>query len=357
MSEVSGLQASIQLQRSNGFKLDVELNIAAGTTACLLGPNGAGKSTAVGALAGLINIEGGSIRLNGRTLNDPSVGIAIPPPDRKIGLMFQDYALFGHLSVEDNIAFGPRSAGLSKSASRLAAAEWTHKFDLIDLAGRKASDLSGGQAQRVAMARTLAANPDLILLDEPLAALDVGTKATLRRILSTNLEAFDGPRLIITHEPAEAFLLADRIHIMENGRITQSGTAAEIRRSPATAYVGALAGTNFLTGSTFRGSITLDESNVVLKTSDTTTDGRVIVTVRPSALALHPSQPDGSPRNSWQAKIASVENLGDVARVYLDAPLPLAADVTPGSVEQLGLSAGQSIWVAIKATEISVSPA
>lgn len=352
-----GLWADIHLKQPDGFSLHVKLDLPPRRTAALLGPNGAGKSTTVRALAGLTNIDRGRIELNGRLLNDPERHVAVPPEGRRVGLMFQNYALFEHMTVEDNIAFGPRSRGLKTEAARLAAAEWTHAFDLASLASRKASDLSGGQAQRVAMARTMAANPEMILLDEPLAALDIETRATVRRALAKNLSMFDGPRLLITHEPAEAFLLADDIYVIEDGQITQTGTAADIRQRPATPYVAALAGSNFLTGMVHRGAISVDNSDLKLRTSDTSQRGAVIVTIHPNAVALHPAQPVGSPRNTWPAVVESIEVLGDVARVYLGAPLPLAADVTPGAVSQLNLSAGSPIWVAIKATEVTVAPA
>jgi molybdate transport system ATP-binding protein len=190
-----------------------------------------------------------------------------------------------------------------------------------------------------------------------LAALDVATKGDLRRVLGTHLRSFDGPRLIITHDPTDAFLLADRIQIVENGRVTQTGTPADIRRRPATAYVAALAGTNLMTGTNTAGTLRLDGRTRTLQTSDTATSGPVLVTVHPTAIALHNDEPHGSPRNSWATSVATVEPLGDTTRVTLADPLPLGVDVTPAAVASLGIEPGARLWASVKATEVMVTPA
>ena len=352
---MTGLDARIKLTHSDDFDLDIDLHIPAGQTVALLGPNGAGKSTTVGALAGLHPIDEGAIRLAGRTLDDPSSSTFVATEDRSIGVVFQDYLLFDHLSVLDNVAFGLVSAGERKSAARRSAQPWLELFDLGGLASRRPTELSGGQAQRVALARALATEPDLLLLDEALAALDVGTRGELRRLLSRHLAEFNGPRLLITHDPTDAFLLADTIAVIENGRLTQTGTPEEIRRRPATTYVAALAGTNLLMGTNEGGRLRLDEHPAELQTADTSISGPVLITIHPTAVALHLSQPEGSPRNSWQTTVASVEPLGDTTRITLADPLPLGVDITPGSTEKLGLAPGSPVWASVKATEISVT--
>jgi len=193
------------------------------------------------------------------------------------------------------------------------------------------------------------------LLDEPLAALDATTHVRLRRLLREHLSRCSAPRLLITHDPTDAFLLADRIYIVEDGRITQSGDPGEIRRRPATPYVADVAGTNLFAGVIDAGKIEIDETRFVLHAADTKVSGAVLVTVHPRAVALHPTQPHGSPRNTWLATVEGVERLGDTTRILLGGPLRIAADITPGASDALGLQPGSEIWVAVKATEIAVS--
>ncbi|RLE17302.1 MAG: ABC transporter ATP-binding protein [Actinobacteria bacterium] len=281
----------------------------------------------------------------------------VSPEDRRIGIVFQDYLLFDHLSVLDNIAFGPSSSGLSKNVARRAAQQWADDLGLGGLEARRPPELSGGQAQRVALARALAAEPALLLLDEPLAALDATTHVHLRRVLGEYLERCPAPRLLITHDPTDAFLLADRIYIIEGGRITQSGGPDEIRRRPATSYAADIAGTNLFGGVCDRGEIAIDTTGFLLHAADTKTSGSVLVTVHPRAVALHPTEPHGSPRNTWLATVEAVEHLGDTTRVLLGGPIRLAADITPGAAAALGLEPGAEIWVAVKATEVGVSAA
>lgn len=352
---MSGLEAHIVISQGESFTLDIELAIAAGETVALLGPNGAGKSTTVDALAGIAPLDSGRLALDGRVLDDPQADVFVAPEDRRIGVVFQDYLLFDHLSVLDNVMFGPLTSA-AKSEARARADHWLELLNLGDLAGRRPTQLSGGQAQRVALARALATNPALLLLDEALAALDVGTRSELRRVLARHLQEFAGPRLLITHDPTDAFLLADRIAILENGRITQIGSAEDIRRRPATAYGAALGGTNLLTGSNSRGVLTLDAHDHQLQTADTSITGEVLITIHPTAIALHRSQPSGSPRNTWCSIVESVEPLGDTTRITLAAPLPLGVDITPAATAALDLTPGAEVWASVKATEIAVSP-
>jgi molybdate transport system ATP-binding protein len=347
------LSALVRVGRESGFVLDVDLTIEAGTTIALLGPNGAGKSTLIDALSGSLPIDTGRIVLGGRTLDSPDDDVFVPPEDRNVGVVFQEYLLFEHLDVLDNIAFGIPGR---RRAARDAARRWTALFDLGDLTTRRPSELSGGQAQRVALARSMASEPDLLLLDEPLAALDVESRRELRRALQNHLADFAGPRLLITHEPPDAFLLADRIEVIEDGHITQSGSPHHIRQRPATPYVAALAGTNLLVGTNDAGALSLRDHDIDLTVADTHTTGDVFATIHPSAVALHAEQPHGSPRNSWRTTIAHLEPQGDITRVTLGGPLDLSVDVTPAAVSSLALEVGSDVWVAVKATEIGVSP-
>ncbi len=356
-AQSAGLDARMLVHRGDTFTLDLHLEIQPGTTAALLGPNGAGKSTAVEALAGLVPLDAGRIELAGHVLDDTDAGVFVTPEQRRVGVVFQQYLLFEHLSVLDNIAFGPASSGRRAREAREVAEPFLDALDLRDLAHRLPRELSGGQAQRVALARALASEPKLLLLDEPLAALDVSTRSLLRRVLAQHLANYTGPRLLITHDPTDAFLLADRIHILEDGRLTQSGSAEEIRRRPATPYAAALAGTNLLTGTNNAGALTLDEHPQTLLAADTHTNGPVVITIHPTAIALHREQPHGSPRNTWPSTIATIEPLGDTTRVTLSDPLPLSVDITPAAATALALGPATLVWVSVKATEIDVTPA
>ena len=350
-----GLQARLLVRRAERFTLDLTLDIEPGETLAVLGPNGAGKSTAVAAISGLLALDGGHLRLGGQVLDDPTRSVFVPPEKRRMGVVFQRYVLFEHLSILENVAFGSRSKGIDKRAARAAAHVWLDAFDLGEVAAARPADLSGGQAQRVAIARALACDPALLLLDEPMAALDIGTRNQTRRLLSAHLGQFPGPRLLITHDPTDAFLLADRICVIEAGRLVQMGSTDDLRRRPATAYVAAFAGTNLLTGISRHGIVALDGLGSTLQASDTHTEGAVLLTVHPSAIALHATEPHGSPRNAWESVVVSVEALGEITRVVLGDPIPLLVDVTPASIRELKIAPGERIWASVKATELSVS--
>lgn len=359
------LDAHLVLHRSNGFVLDLAISIDAGTTVAILGPNGAGKSTAVSALAGLLALDDGHITLDGRDLDRPTAGRFVEPAERRVGVVFQDHLLFDHLTVAENVAFGLHPAGWSRARAARAARPWLDRFDLTDLADRTPTELSGGQAQRVAIARALAAEPDLLLLDEPLAAVDLANRTVLRRRLAEDLARYPGPRVLITHEPADAFALADQILILEEGRRAQLGTTAEIRRHPASPYAAAVAGTNLMFGhNDGRGVITVDPANghhdpadapITLQAADSRS-GPVQLVIDPRAISLHPERPTGSHRNVWPTTVDWLEPLGDTTRIMLGAPLALVVDITPSAAAALGLRPGAPVWAALKATEISTSP-
>ena len=230
-------------------------------------------------------------------------------------------------------------------------------FELGEFVDDLAESYSLGMKQRLVFAAALLHAPDMLVLDEPMSALDVASRAEIRRDLAAILEEFAGPRLLISHEPTDVFLLADRIAVVEHGRITQTGTPTELRRRPATAYVAALAGRNLLRGTSRDGRVDLDDADLVITSADTRTAGPVLVVIPPQAIALHAEPPHGSPRNTWRTRVRAIEPLGDIVRVTLDAPKGLQADVTPGAVATLSLVAGADVWVSIKATEVELSPA
>jgi molybdate transport system ATP-binding protein len=345
--------ADVRVDRDS-FVLDVSLGAEPGEVVGVLGPNGAGKSTLLRALAGLVSLSTGRIQLDGTVLDDPAAGTFVPADARPVGLVFQDYLLFPHLSVRENVAFAPRCAGAGRPEARRIADEWLARFQLGALAQRRPGTLSGGQAQRVALARTLAARPSLLLLDEPLAALDAGSRLAVRTWLREHLTAFGGPSLVVTHDPVEAMVLADRLVVVEDGRVAQDGRPAEVARRPRTDYVARLVGLNLYRGTAADGVIELDGGGR-LQTADTAARGPVLAAVRPSAVGVYVEPPHGaSPRNAWQGTVTSVEQLGDRVRLAIHGRPEILADVTAAAVAELRLAPGRPVWTVVKATEVDM---
>ncbi len=351
---MNGLTAHLVVRR-DGFELDLPLSIEPGSTTALLGPNGAGKSTAAAVLAGLVALDDGHVRLGDRLLDDGHQ-VFVPAEARNIGVVFQDHLLFPHLRVVDNVAFGLTSRGVARPEARRRAEAWLTSLGLAGFGRRHPGELSGGQAQRVALARALAPDPDLLILDEPLSALDVSTRVETRRVLADHLAGFAGPRLLITHDPTDAYVLADRVCVLESGRLVQAGTPDDLRRRPATPYIADLAGVNLLRGSMHDGRIELVGGGI-LHAADHRSDGPVLVAIRPNAVALHRNRPEGSPRNVWATTVTALDPLGEVTRVQVDRPVSLTVEVTPEAAADLGLAPGSAVWASVKATEIGVESA
>jgi len=338
------LHAEVVVRR-NGFALDVRLDVDEGETVAVLGPNGAGKTTLLRALAGLIAIEG-RVELDGEVLDDSKAGRHVPTEQRRVGLVFQDHVLFPHMSVLRNVAFGLRGDSMRK------ARDWLGRAGLLDMADRMPGELSGGQAQRVALIRTLATQPRLLLLDEPLSALDVSVRAETRRELSRRLAAFEGVRILVTHDPLEAIALADRLVVMEQGKVVQQGTPTDVTARPRSRFVADLAGVNLLRGRAHHDHVEL-EGGGTLAAPDAG-EGEVLAVIHPRAVALYLARPEGTPRNVWRATAEELDLQGDRVRVRLGGTVPLVAEVTPGAVRDLHLDRGAEVWAAVKATEISV---
>lgn len=340
--------------RLGSLHLDVGLSASDGSVLAVLGPNGAGKTTVLRALAGLQPLDHGRIEVAGRPVDDPEADTFVPPEDRGVGFVHQDLLLFPHLSVLDNVAFGPRSRGATKIDSRATAGTWLERMGLDRYADSKPGVLSGGQAQRVAMARALAGEPDVLLLDEPLSALDLGVRGDVRRDLRRQLDHFEGVTVVVTHDPLDALTLADHVLVLEDGRATQSGSIGEVSARPRTRYVADLMGTNLLRGDARRHTVTLDGDAIL--TIAESFDGPVFATVSPSAVTLHVERPSGSARNCWPGTVTVVELLGERVRLHLDGPVPVVAEITPVSLAELGLQVGHQVWATVKATEVAVYP-
>jgi molybdate transport system ATP-binding protein len=337
-----------------GFRLDVRLTIGAGEVVALLGPNGAGKTTALRALAGLAPLHSGHIRLAGRDLDRPDRRLWTPTERRPIGVVFQDYLLFPHLTALDNVAFGPRSHGASRAHARVQAAAWLARVGLTEHARRKPRQLSGGQAQRVALARALAVEPELLLLDEPLAALDARTRLDTRAELHRHLSDHPGATLLVTHDPLDALVLAERLVIVEDGRVVQEGDAATVTAQPRTDYVARLVGLNLYRGHAQGRTVRVGDGFAL--TVAEAVSGDVFVAFRPASVALHHGAPDGSPRNTWPAVVTGIQRHGDNLRVHLTGPITAVADITPDAAAQLRLDPGQEVWAAVKAAETRAYP-
>ena len=349
------LHAQIVLERP-AFTLDLTLDARDGETIGLLGPNGSGKSTTLRCLAGLQQPQAGVVEITGTTVTDTTRGIDVSPERRSIGYVFQDYLLFPHMSVLDNVAFGLRSRGVGRSEAETAARTWLERLNIADLADRKPGKLSGGQAQRVALGRALVTDPDLLLLDEPLAALDAGTRASVRSLLRRHLADFRGAVVLVTHDPMDAMVLADRVVVLEGGHAVQTGTPAEIARRPASTYVAQLVGVNMLRGQAHDGVVELTDGGEV-KIADRAMRGPVIVALRPEAISVHLQHPEGSARNVWSTRVSALEARGDLVRVEVDGPPALAAVIAPAAVAELGLHEGARVWLSAKATDLDVYPA
>ena len=348
------LDAEIVVHR-DGFTLDLALTVAAGEVVALLGPNGAGKTTALRALAGLVPLDSGHARIGRDVAEDTAARVRVPSERRQVGVVFQDYLLFPHLSARENVAFGLRARGVDRHAARERADAVLARFGLAEHAGKRPGALSGGQAQRVALARALVTEPQLMLLDEPLSALDAGTRIEVRADLRRRLAEFSGATVVVTHDPVDAFVLADRLVVVEDGRVVQTGTPSEVARRPVTAYVARLVGLNLYRGVAADGTVTLDGGGSLVGAHHA--DGPVFVSFRPSAVTLHRARPDSSARNAWPVTVDAIEQQGDTVRVALSGQPDVAVDVTPLAVAELGLEPGNRVWAALKATETEVYPA
>lgn len=341
---------------------DVELSVASGERVAVLGHNGSGKSTLLGILAGTLRPDSGTAVLDGSTLFDLGARRRhwLAPHARNVALLAQDPLLFPHLSVIQNVAFGPTVTGLGRTAATARAEHWLAEVDASDLAGRRADQLSGGQAQRVAIARALAAAPKLLLLDEPMGALDIAVAPLLRRVLRRVLS--DQAALIVTHDLLDAMLLSERTVILERGRVAEVGTTHDVLRHPRTHFTARLAGLNLILGVATDTGVR-DPNGLVVEGSRISTEAILAgdpaaAVVAPSAVSIFVDPPGGSPRNNLAVTIAELEPRGDLIRVRGDDHFghTIAADVTPRAVAELDLYPGRQVTFSIKAAAVTIYP-
>ena len=297
-------------------------------------------------------IDEGEISVGGVTWS--SADVHVPPHERSVGVVFQDHLLFPHLTALDNVAFGPRSAGVRRQEARDRATAWLERLEIAELADRKPRELSGGQAQRVAIARALASEPRMLLLDEPTASLDASGAMALRTQLRDHLRAFAGVSIVVTHTALDAMVMTDRLVVLDQGAIVQMGTPGEVAARPRTQHVAALVGLNLVRGDAGDGVIDVGEESVVAAEP---LSGPAFAAFSPASVSLYAEHPSGSPRNVWHGTVTSVAPHGDAVRVQVDAAMPLLADVTPAAVATLDLQPGRPIWASVKATEVTIYPA
>jgi molybdate transport system ATP-binding protein len=338
----------------------------------VLGPNGAGKSTALHVIAGLVRPDPGLVRLGDRVLTDTGAGVNVATHDRRVGLLLQDPLLFPHMSVAANVAFGPHSrrrmSRVARAEQRATALRWLREVNAEQFADRKSRQLSGGQAQRVAIARALAAEPDVLLLDEPLTGLDVAAAAAIRAVLRNVVARSGCAVILITHDLLDVFTLADRVLVLEAGKISEIGPVADVLSAPRSHFGARIAGVNLVNG-----TIGPDGSLQTRSGPDwhgtqpqeldkELTEGQDAVAVfAPTAVAVFRDPPHGSPRNTVELTVAELDTRGSVVLVrgpeQPDGAPGLAADITADAAAELRLTPGERVWFSVKALEVTLYPA
>ncbi|MFD9484537.1 ABC transporter permease [Streptomyces sp. NPDC059991] len=335
----------------SGFT-ELTLDAAPGTTIAVVGENGAGKTTLLRALLGLTPRARAGLRLGDLDVT------GLPPHRRGVAWVPQDGALFPHMTALANTAYGLRAQGVARAEARREAQAWLDRLGVGRLAHRRPGQLSGGQAQRVALARALAARPRLLLLDEPLAALDQTTRARVRHTLRTHLDGFGGVCLIVTHDPVEAVSLADRVLVLDGGRALQDAPPAEVTRHPRSPWVARMLGRNAWPGEAGADGLALPGGGRIVAAEQLPAGSSALAIIAPESVAVHRERPGGSPRNTWPGTVREITATGSRLRVLIgspDAP-DLVAEITPEAAAELRLAEGVAVWSSVKATEVTLVP-
>jgi molybdate transport system ATP-binding protein len=356
---VSGVRVNAHLAQ-RGVEFDLALDD--GQVLAVLGPNGVGKSTLLHMIAGLLHPDRGRIDIGDTVLTDTGTGTFVPAHARGVAMLTQQALLFPHLTVTGNVAYAPRCRGQSRSAARRTAQHWLEAVGVAELRDRRPSELSGGQAQRVAVARALAAEPRLLLLDEPMAALDVTAAPSLRRLLRSVLRDQRRTAIIVTHDLLDALAIADKVAVIENGRVAEWGPARTVLAAPRSEFAARIAGVNLVTGMVCEpGSIDTSWGTTVFGVGDVEGGAAAIALFKPSAVAVHLDPPHGSPRNVIAVTIAELDMHGAVIRIrgteQPDGGSGLAADVTAAAAADLELEPGKNVYFVVKAQEVQLHPA
>ena len=346
-------------KRRGGFALDVAVEAPAGGTLVVVGESGAGKTTLLRLLAGLDRPDAGRVAVGERVYFDAAAGIEAPAWEREVGYVAQDYALFPHLTVRENVAFGLRARGVPRHDARARADAALDRLGVADLALRRPAELSGGQQQRVALARAAVTEPRLLLLDEPLSALDLGTRQVVRGELRALLSELSAATVFVTHSPLDATVFGDSIAVIENGRLTQVGARDDLLRHPRSAYVATLLGVNLLQGTVVSrdagGVAHVRTADGMLAVADPGADGPIYLTVNPQEITLYSAPPAGSAQNVFRGPVIEIvpePPAGDRVRVALGTSPPLVAEITRQAVAGLGLREGMPVYAGFKATGV-----
>ena len=339
-----------------------DLTLADGEVLAVLGPNGAGKSTLLLLIAGLLRPDQGRVELGSRVLTDTGSGVFVPAHSRGVAMLSQRAMLFPHMSVAANVAFAPRSKGKRRSEARVIAQRWLAAVDAKELADRRPAQLSGGQAQRVAVARALAAEPKVLLLDEPMSALDVTAAPALRRLLRHILRDDARTAVIVTHDLRDALAVADRVIVVEHGRIVESGPVRSVLTSPRSAFAARVTGVNLVSGTITRpGTLQTAWGANVFGIGDAAPGIAAVALFRPTAVAIHLDPPHASPRNVLPVTIAEMDIHEATIRVrgaaQPDGSPGIAADITAAAAADLELAPGQDVYFVVKTQETELHPA
>ncbi|WP_454560950.1 sulfate/molybdate ABC transporter ATP-binding protein [Mycobacterium haemophilum] len=346
--------------------LNVEFSVAPGEVLAVLGPNGAGKSTVLHVIAGLVRPDEGLVRLGDRVLTDTAAGVNVATHDRRVGLLLQDPLLFPHMTVAANVAFGPRSR--HRARARNKALGWLRQVDAEQFADRKPRQLSGGQAQRVAIARALAAQPEVLLLDEPLTGLDVAAAAAIRAVLRSLVTRSGCAAILITHQLLDVFTVADRVLVLESGRISEVGKVSDVLGAPRSHFGARIAGVNLVNGTISTDGSLLTRSGAGWHGTpaqdlgnELATGQDAIAVFAPTAVAVYRDPPHGSPRNTVELTVAELDARGAAVLVrgpeQPDGAPGLAAEITVDAATELRLMPGDRVWFSIKAHEVALYPA
>jgi molybdate transport system ATP-binding protein len=348
--------------------VNVEFSVAAGEVLAVLGPNGAGKSTLLHVIAGLLRPDDGVVRLGDRDLTDTAAGIDVATHDRRVGLLLQDALLFPHMSVAANVAFGPHSRRArlrpARAAQTATALRWLREVDAEGFADRKPRQLSGGQAQRVAIARALAAEPDVLLLDEPLAGLDVAAAAAIRAVLRQVITRIGCAAILVTHDLLDVFTLADRVMVLESGKIAEIGPVSGVLSTPRSHFAARIAGINLVNGTVDRdGSLRAEAGDrwYAAGGEPCSPEQHAIAVFSPTAVAVYRDHPHGSPRNTVEVTVAEMDVRGPAVWVrgaqQPDGAPGLVAEITVDAASELQLVPGNRVWFSVKAHAVSLHPA
>ncbi|MGW0157681.1 sulfate/molybdate ABC transporter ATP-binding protein [Mycobacterium sp. NPDC003323] len=340
--------------------IDVDIALDDGEVLAVLGPNGAGKSTLLHMIAGLLRPDTGRITVGQRVLTDTAAGVFTPPHARGVTMLSQQAMLFPHLTVAANVGYAPRCRGLSRSAAEAAARRWLAAVDAVELADRRPAQLSGGQAQRVAVARALAAEPEVLLLDEPMAALDVTATPALRRLLREVLA--DRTAILVTHDLLDALAVADKVIVVDGGRVVERGHVRDVLTAPRSDFAARIAGVNLISGVILEpGTLRTGWETTVSGLGDTPAGSAAVALFRPATVAVHPTPPHASPRNVIEVRIAELDVHGTTVRIrgaeQPDGGTGLAADITAAAAAELDVHLGQTVYFVVKTQEVQLHPA